>query len=236
MSINVHINGDRSLFKSKNAINRFKSDLKKTDVSVHLEVNKYFLENCDYKLEVNESNYNVEVIKKIDKNYEKNELKKKLRSKIKSYRSSNMNRKLKTMKKEIPKGLFNSFIKLKKNMPNLPIDSPDEILKNPEKHKETFRRLAENISKDDLNSGDPYKSYLVKLIKELGLEESLGKKKSNVPEIPKDLRFEVLDEFVDKSKFIESDKFDGAKEGYVFKKGSLGLGYYPDKINDVSVD
>ena len=31
--------------------------------------------------------------------------------------------------------------------------------------------------------------------------------------------------------FIPSSKFNGAKEGYIFKKCSKGLGYYKDKIN-----
>jgi len=31
--------------------------------------------------------------------------------------------------------------------------------------------------------------------------------------------------------FISSSKFDGAKEGYVFKNCSKGLGYYIDKMN-----
>ena len=31
--------------------------------------------------------------------------------------------------------------------------------------------------------------------------------------------------------FIPSDSFNGAKEGYIFKKCVNGLGYYKDKIN-----
>ena len=31
--------------------------------------------------------------------------------------------------------------------------------------------------------------------------------------------------------FIPSDKFNGSKQGYVFKNCSKGLGYYKDKYN-----
>tara|TARA_Y100000389_G_scaffold177600_1_gene190006 strand:- start:133 stop:861 length:729 start_codon:yes stop_codon:yes gene_type:complete len=242
MSINVHIKGDRSFFKSKNAVTRFKSDLKKSDVSVHLEASNYFLESCNYKLEVKECDYHVSLIKEVV-NLKKKNIRKKYQERmkgLKNNRNNNMGKKVKNMKKEVPKGLFNSFMKLKKIMPNLPVDSPDEILSNPEKHMDTFKKIAENISPNDLNSGDPYKTYLVKMIKELGLEESLGAKKKVIPEVPKDLKFEVLDQFkeleCDKSKFIASEKFDGVKENYVFKMGSHGLGYYPDKMNDLSID
>ena len=42
------------------------------------------------------------------------------------------------------------------------------------------------------------------------------------------------------NEFIKADKFDGKKEGYVFKKDNLGLGYYKDKdimkVNKKEVD
>lgn len=37
---------------------------------------------------------------------------------------------------------------------------------------------------------------------------------------------------VNSKNFIPSDKFNGSKQGYVFKKCSEGLGYYKDKYNN----
>lgn len=45
------------------------------------------------------------------------------------------------------------------------------------------------------------------------------------------LNYELLKPTIDSKKFIKSDNFAGKKEGYVFKKDSLGLGYYLDTKN-----
>jgi len=41
--------------------------------------------------------------------------------------------------------------------------------------------------------------------------------------------FYKKESFTNQESFIESNSFTGAKEGYVFKNDSKGLGYYIDK-------
>ena len=43
----------------------------------------------------------------------------------------------------------------------------------------------------------------------------------------KEKKVEIVEENLE---FIPSDTFSGAKEGYVFKNGDMGIGYYIDKI------
>ena len=41
-------------------------------------------------------------------------------------------------------------------------------------------------------------------------------------------KIQEKDDSPDKLNFYASDKFDGAIDGYVFKMGDMGLGYYLD--------
>ena len=41
--------------------------------------------------------------------------------------------------------------------------------------------------------------------------------------------YKSKESFTNQESFIESKSFNGAKEGYVFKNDSKGLGYYKDK-------
>ena len=58
----IHIDGEKSFFKSKTAIKRFKSDLKiSNNLEEKLKLEKYFIDGVNYKLNVNENEVRVTV-------------------------------------------------------------------------------------------------------------------------------------------------------------------------------
>jgi hypothetical protein len=241
MSIHVLINGDRSFFKSKTAIDRFKKDLKKS--TVHLNSSKYLKENYDYKLTIEDDKYIVDLVKKESRD----ELKAKLKTRLKGlnkYRKNTTAKEMKEMKKKIPKNIFNSFVKLKQKMPDVPFDRPEDILSNPDKYKERFKDLASSLNESDATSSDPFRSYIYKMTKELGLEDHIGShkienminKRQEELEKPTGLDLQILEDMTnpdcESNEFVKAESFEGAKEGMVYKKGTFGLGYYPDKKKD----
>jgi len=240
MSIHVLINGDRSLFKSKTAVNRFKKDLKKEGNTSHLSASKYLKENCDYKLTIENDKYVVDLVKKESREELRAKLKNRLRG-LKNYRKNTTAKEMKEMKKKIPKNIFNSFVKLKQKMPDVPFDKPEDILANPDKYKERFKDLASSLNESDATTSDPFRSYIYKMTKELGLEEHIGSQKienminqrKEELEKPSGLDLQILEAMTDPdcdpSEFVKVNSFEGAKEGMVYKKGTFGLGYYPDK-------
>jgi len=241
MSIHVLINGDRDLFKSKTAVNRFKKDIKKGGVNVHLDVSKYLKENCDYKIKVEDDKYLIELFKKESRKELRAKLKNRLNG-LKSYRQNTTHKEMKEMKKKLPKNIFNSFVKLKQQMPNVPFDNPEDILSNPEKYQERFKDLASSLNESDATTSDPFRSYIYKMTKQLGLEKHIGTQKiekminqrTEDLEQPSGLDLEILEAMTDPDcqpeEFVKAEQFEGSKEGMVFKKGTFGLGYYPDKL------
>ena len=133
--INVHINGDKSKFKSKNSIQRLKKFLKKNfNDSYTIDNSSYFLEGYESELRKEDNNIFVN-IKKI-KNVKKNDNRKKLREKLKSLkemRSGKTIRSAHELKKQIPKNVLKSFVELTKNF-DIPVPKPNEILNNPDKY------------------------------------------------------------------------------------------------------
>ena len=246
MSIHVLINGDRNLFKSKTAVTRFKKDIKKTGIDCHLDSSKYLKDNCDYSLKIEEDKYLINIIQKESREQLRAKLKNKLKG-LKDNRKNVVAKQMKDMKKNVPKNIFNSFVKLKQHMPNIPFDNPEDILKNPDKYKERFKDLASSLNETDATSSDPFRSYIYKMTKELGLEDHIGSQKienminKKVKELnePNDNSldaqiFEAMkDPECESSEFVKADKFEGQKEGMVFKKGTFGLGYYPDKKPEI---
>lgn len=67
---NVHIDGDRSAFLTKNAVDRFKNDLKKEMVK---DRTAYFKEGWGYENRNDENSIHIKLIKDEEKNEEKNE-------------------------------------------------------------------------------------------------------------------------------------------------------------------
>lgn len=246
MSIHVLINGDRNLFKSKTAVNRFKKDIKKIGTSSHLDSSKYLKDNCDYSLKIENDKYLIDLVEKESREQLRAKLKKRLKG-LKSSRQNVVAKQMKDMKKNVPKNIYNSFVKLKQQMPNIPFDNPEDILKNPDKYKERFKDLASSLNEADESSSDPFRSYIYKMTKELGLADHIGSQKienminqkvkelnePNVKGVDAQIFEAMQNPDCESSEFVKADSFEGQKEGMVFKKGTFGVGYYPDKKPEI---
>ena len=110
----VNIEGDRTFFKSKNAIKRFKNDIKKSkDNNFVLQFDKYFKEGIGYISELNDYSISVRIVnlKSETKQNQRNENRRKLREKLRTMRgvrSSHIHHQAKEMKKNIPKNVLKS--------------------------------------------------------------------------------------------------------------------------------
>ena len=152
---NVFIIGDKSFIKSKNALKRLKEQVKNEE---DVDSTKYLIKG--YSLTINkeknkqeEFDYFVKILtleekQKLDN---KQELKNRLKN-MKEKRTTSMTEKINSIKRSVPKNIFNKYMNLiKKYQFDLP--SPDEILKNPEKFKQQISTMAGTMSKVS-NNGD----------------------------------------------------------------------------------
>ena len=170
----IHIDGEKSFFKSKTAIKRFKSDLKiNNNLEEKLKLDKYFIDGVNYKLKVNNNDIRVTVysdnsiIKNNQiKNNNNNSLKNKLR--LMREKRKGKNSLLKNINKNIPSDVLQSFADLNKTF-DVQVPMPNDVLKNPENYKSLIQAYASryNLTKDNkmnklLNN---YFTSLAKIVK-----------------------------------------------------------------------
>jgi len=175
--MNVHIVGNKSLFKSKNAITRFKKDIKKSNGDEKLDPIKYFNENTDYTiLKIgNDIKINLNLVtKKIDKSNNNNN-KKKLRDKLKqlkNQRNGSTSNLINKIKKNIPIDVLKAFDQINKIF-DVELPKPDEVFKNPDKYKALIQAYASkyNLTKDP-KMNKMLNNYFTSLAKMLKVEYS----------------------------------------------------------------
>jgi hypothetical protein len=176
----VNIEGDRTFFKSKNAIKRFKSDIKKSkDNNFNLDANKYFKEGISYTSELNDYSISIKIINKSNKNKlnNKNENRRKLREKLRTMRgirSSHVHHQAKNMKKKIPKNVLKSYMDLNRTF-DVPVPKPDEVLSDPDKYSELIKAYASRLSlTEDPKMNRMLNKYFKSLAKSLNLDVEDG--------------------------------------------------------------
>jgi len=169
--LQVHINGDRSKFKSKNCIKKFKIKIKKSLDNLNKDL---YLKN-GYNFDINKDDNKIYVkiindIKISNNNIDKrNKLRQKLKS-LKNLRNGKSSNYIKKLKKEIPKNVLKSYIELNKKF-NIPIPKPDEILKDPKKFEDMIKIYASNANlSPDNNMNNMLRNYFKSLSNFLNIE------------------------------------------------------------------
>jgi hypothetical protein len=144
MSVNVLIEGDRNLFISKAAVDRFKKEVRTTKPDM-IDVKKYLKEGYTFAFDKNaqEGTVSAKIIT-IQEEAELNradmlaEKRKNLRSRLRNAqtaRSQTPKQKLASLKRSVPEKLFNSYFNLisKYQLPGIP--APDEVINNVDKYR-----------------------------------------------------------------------------------------------------
>lgn len=131
MSLNVFID-NRDHFLSKNAIERFKKEVK---LDNKLDSTKYFKEGFNFFKDKNENNINIKVVTQHEYDNQINKIN--LRQKLKDAQYSRSNRpkkRLESIKRTVPDNIFKIYSKIIKSY-QFNIPAPDEVINNLEKHR-----------------------------------------------------------------------------------------------------
>jgi hypothetical protein len=172
--ISVHVDGDKSGFLSKNAVERFKSWVKNNSTHNLNEASKNFLkEDFMFELASYENNtYRFKVVSK-PKNENNMELKKKmLKEKIKIMRNqrTNIGYYKAKMNPDVSDDILKEYSKLTRAGANVPIPEPSEILSNPEQYKPFLQMMLSNKFGKQMGGNNPYFKYIKMLAEKIGLK------------------------------------------------------------------
>jgi hypothetical protein len=180
--MNIFIEGDRSVFLSKSAIDRFKKDVKELDQSKLDAINssKYLKEGYVFKTLVENNSIKVNIISLEQEKAEaqlkqKEDSRKQLREQLKQLkntRTGQVHKHLDTLKRTVPENIYKSYHNLIRNfqMPNIP--APDEVINNVDKYRTqiaTILGLGGNVS-NDARASICIKQYFTALGQFLGIE------------------------------------------------------------------
>jgi hypothetical protein len=178
-SKSVVIEGDRTFFSSKGAVDRFKRDLKNED-NEKLAKNDYFKDNWTYEFISNENNeIKVKLVNKKDvqsknqpKALDSDEKRQMLKLKLKQMRDnrcsqSQIKMKMK-MKGDVPDDLAALYLEIKKNKINVPIPEPSEVLEKPDEYKNVIFTMIQSFGLFK-GQNNPLVNYYRLLAKHLGI-------------------------------------------------------------------
>jgi hypothetical protein len=181
MSVNVLIEGDRNLFISKAAVDRFKKEIRTTKPDM-IDVKKYLKEGYTFAFDKNapEGTVSARIIT-LQEEAELNranmlaEKRKNLRSRLRNAqtaRSQTPKQKLASLKRSVPEKLFNSYFNLisKYQLPGIP--APDEVINNVDKYRTqiaTIMGTMGNVSDNNAVSNE-IKHYFNTLGEYLSIE------------------------------------------------------------------
>ena len=172
--MNVFIEGDRSLFLSKSAIDRFKTDVKVTKPDM-IDNSKYLKEGYSFNITTNETNITAKIVnsEELLKENKRKELKMKLKN-AQRCRGGEQYRQLDSLKRTIPDKIFKSYVNLIKNYGVNNIPSPLEVIENPDKFRNqisTVMGTTKPVS-NDIRLSNAIKQYFASLGKFLCIEPS----------------------------------------------------------------
>ena len=185
MSLSVYIEGDRNLFLSKTAIDRFKKDVKEKKPDM-LNFQSYLKEGYSFKIIVKENTITATIISTKDELLE--EKRKLLRQRLNRSKSIVMKNeekeKLDSLKRVLPDKLFKTYKDLisKFQMPNIP--APDDMIKNPDRYRQQISTIMSTLNKvsDDNVANNAIKKYFNAMGNFLGVEPTLVAPNSIEPE------------------------------------------------------
>ena len=152
----VFIEGDKTYFASKGAIERLKRDLKNDDKE-KLGKNDYFKEDWTYQLLSNENNeIKIKIVHKNEVSVngkalprvldcdEATERRNMLKKKLKEMTTKRGNVKTK-FKSTVPKELVDAYLELKKFKLPAEVPNPEQVLENKEQYKDMIHTMVQSF-------------------------------------------------------------------------------------------
>jgi len=176
---NVIVEGDKIGFNSKNAVNKFKQEVKTTNNFDLSELSKKFVKTGFLleQVEKTDNNYRFKISKEDSKAdnepqiIDKKEKQKILKAKINLMRQDRTNSVYHKAKANdnVPPEILNEYMKLKK-ISKMSIPEPNEILDHPEEYKHIISLVLQNSMMKQLGSNHPYVRYFKLIAEKLGVE------------------------------------------------------------------
>lgn len=209
----VQIDGDKSGFNSKAAVDKFKQAVKSNNNFDLADLSKKFIKsgyqlvlvsnsNGNYKFDLNsDGSQSVSSIEqaikseaKVESNKSENEKRRELlRAKIHNMRQMRNNSYYHKAKSSanVPEDILSEYKKLMK-VSKVPIPEPSEILENPEQYRPIVSMVLGNSMMKSLPHSHPYVKYFKLVAKQIGAEEALPVPTKNFlnnqsPQIPNNL-------------------------------------------------
>jgi hypothetical protein len=170
----VVINGDRTKFLSKNAINRFKKDIKTVDTKkINMEDGKYLENGYVFDIKYKDNTFNINIITLEE--HTKNEKRKMLKNKIRQSRynrSGQVKEQMNSLKRSVPDKLFKSYMNLMKQYKFDSVPSPKDVIENPERFKRQISAMMGQLGmvSNDNNANNALKKYFNSLGNFMGIE------------------------------------------------------------------
>lgn len=205
MSVNVLINGDRTLFVSKMAVDRFKKDVRSTkldmiDPKKYLKNGNTFVFNTDTENTINVKIITVEEEDALNQAHMLEEKRKNLKSRLKKSqmaRSQLPKQKLASLKRSVPGKLYNAYLNLisKYQLPG-GIPAPDEVINNVDKYRTqiaTVMGTIANVSDNNVVSNE-IKHYFNTLGEYLSIEPMTPQQEPIMSSISQSLNSDTEDE------------------------------------------
>ena len=184
----IIIEGDKTLFSSKAAIDRLKRDLRE-DNKEKLAINNYLNEGWTYKIISNtDTQIKIEIVKEEkeekeetkDEKHEKEEKRKILKEKLKMARINKLSpvQIKQNLKNKVPADLLESYLKLKKVQLKVPVPSPDMVLSNPDEFTKIIQTMIQSFGMFN-GTNNPIVNYYRLLAKHLDLPTTFIPPKPN---------------------------------------------------------
>ena len=172
--VNVYIEGSKDGFKSKAAVDKFKTSVKNNvDFNIN-ELKERFIE-ASFNLELlekTETDIKFKLSKNVDNSQEKQrEL---LRAKLNIMKKNRTNSDIHKARnnKTVPDDILDEYMKLKK-ISTMPIPEPSDILSKPEEYKPIIQMVLGNSMMKQYPSNHPYVRYFKLLAEKIGALEPL---------------------------------------------------------------
>jgi len=178
----VCIDGDKTCFSSKGAIDRLKRDLKNKD-NEKLSLNDYFKEGWTYQIISNENNeIKIKLVKKeiqVQQNQtnEKREMLKMRLKQMRMGRTSQSNLKMK-FKDNVPKDLVDAYLELKKVKLPIEVPNPEEVLSKKQEFAPIIHTMVQSFN-NFKGGNNPIINYYKLLATHLGLPTTVAQPQQN---------------------------------------------------------
>jgi hypothetical protein len=181
--LNVIIEGDKSGFNSKNAVDKFKQAVKSSKNFDLNELTKKYVksgfvleqvEKTDNSFKFMIGKENSEAEKQEPQLSEKEQKRKMLKAKINMMRQDRTNSVYHRARanENVSAEILSEYMKLKQ-ISKMPIPEPNEILAHPEEYKPVIAMVLQNSMMKQLSSNHPYVRYFRLIAEKLGVDMPL---------------------------------------------------------------